>query len=562
MSTKTRPTAAASSANSKPAVIRGTPLATTKGATTSTFQVALATIISGVAHVIMGILFALVILFPPDGAKASSDATEDAGITKTDLQDKPPEANLTNPDEGPNINPDLPGGFKVSKIEDAPPFKSNETSIEHVADPGSPTGTERAIMAPSELGGRGTSEILSREGTLAFGPPTLRGVGGLLNTPGSFGSRLDSRARVQALQDGGGNEISEACVARGLQWMAMHQAPDGRWSLDGFHQHATDKPGPSGRRFVCNCEGRGGKHDVAATAFGLLPFLGAGETHKGSATSKAPVYAKTVEKGLDWLISKQDKEGYFSHNMYEHGLATIAMCEAYALTADPKLKGPAQRALNAIVAAQNATGGWRYSPKSTDADTSVVGWEVMALKSGQMAGLSVPKSVWDGTTKWLEHCAGRDNSSMDTNNNYTGTYGYSGPGGGPTTTSIGLLCRQYLGWTLKNPGLLAGIDQLKKTPPGKINNMYYYYYATQVMHHVGGEAWDRWNLAMRDKLIATQDRGQDPKRAHQRGSWSPAGDQHGSSGGRVMITSLSILTLEVYYRHLPLYNRDLVKTTK
>jgi hypothetical protein len=30
----------------------------------------------------------------------------------------------------------------------------------------------------------------------------------------------------------------------------------------------------------------------------------------------------------------------------------------------------------------------------------------------------------------------------------------------------------------------------------------------------------------------------------------------GRSGGRLLITSLNLLTLEVYYRHLPLYYRD------
>jgi hypothetical protein len=88
--------------------------------------------------------------------------------------------------------------------------------------------------------------------------------------------------------------------------------------------------------------------------------------------------------------------------------------------------------------------------------------------------------------------------------------------------------------------------------------MYYYYYATQVMHHMGGEQWNAWNPKMRDMLIATQDRGQDTKHPHQMGSWSPAGDAQGPQGGRLMQTSLSLLTLEVYYRHLPLYRRDTV----
>jgi hypothetical protein len=115
----------------------------------------------------------------------------------------------------------------------------------------------------------------------------------------------------------------------------------------------------------------------------------------------------------------------------------------------------------------------------------------------------------------------------------------------------------YLGWNYKNPMLLAGVNTLKAYPPGSQNSMYYYYYATQVMHHMGGEHWDTWNPKMRDSLIEKQDKGMDAKHAHQRGSWSPAGDVHGPQGGRVMQTSLSLLTLEVYYRHLPLYRRDL-----
>jgi hypothetical protein len=87
--------------------------------------------------------------------------------------------------------------------------------------------------------------------------------------------------------------------------------------------------------------------------------------------------------------------------------------------------------------------------------------------------------------------------------------------------------------------------------------MYYYYYATQVMHHFGGQAWQRWNPLMRDYLVAAQDHGTTPGHPHQRGSWDPTGDAFAPQGGRLMVTSLSILTLEVYYRHLPLYRREM-----
>jgi hypothetical protein len=88
--------------------------------------------------------------------------------------------------------------------------------------------------------------------------------------------------------------------------------------------------------------------------------------------------------------------------------------------------------------------------------------------------------------------------------------------------------------------------------------MYYYYYATQVVHHLGGDAWDAWNPRMRDLLIDSQDQGLDPHKRHQKGSWSPAGWDVGSyGGGRIMMTSLAVLTLEVYYRFLPLYRREI-----
>jgi hypothetical protein len=117
-------------------------------------------------------------------------------------------------------------------------------------------------------------------------------------------------------------------------------------------------------------------------------------------------------------------------------------------------------------------------------------------------------------------------------------------------SAVGLLCRQYLGTPRPNPNLINGVKKLMKTPPtGK--NIYYEYYATQVMHHMGGEYWDKWNdkdnkKGMRDLLIGLQDRD---------GSWNPAGDPFGQPGGRIMKTSLSLLTLEVYYRHTPLFPR-------
>src|SRR5205823_4456771 len=101
---------------------------------------------------------------------------------------------------------------------------------------------------------------------------------------------------------------------------------------------------------------------------------------------------------------KQGRDGSFGGGMYAHGLAAIAMCEAYGMTSDPVLRGSAQRAIDFIRAAQSDNGGWRYQPRE-GGDTSVVGWQVMALKSGQMAGLIVDDSrnpTLARASRWLD----------------------------------------------------------------------------------------------------------------------------------------------------------------
>ena len=68
--------------------------------------------------------------------------------------------------------------------------------------------------------------------------------------------------------------------------------------------------------------------------------------------------------------------------MYAQGLATIALCEGYGLSGDKALKEPAQKAIDFIVKAQDPDKGGAYTPRQ-DSDTSVTGWQVMALKSGR-----------------------------------------------------------------------------------------------------------------------------------------------------------------------------------
>jgi hypothetical protein len=174
--------------------------------------------------------------------------------------------------------------------------------------------------------------------------------------------------------------------------------------------------------------------------------------------------------------------------MYGHALASIVLCEAYGLTKDESLRKPAQKALNFIVGAQHNRGGWRYEPRQAG-DTSVVGWQLMALRSGQMAYLQVPVRTFSKADYYL------NDAQTDSTG---GRYAYM-PGGRatPTITAEALLCRQYLGWPKDHPGLRKGIDYLMDNLPDRRQpNIYYWYYATQVLFHVGGRPWERWNAQM------------------------------------------------------------------
>jgi hypothetical protein len=332
----------------------------------------------------------------------------------------------------------------------------------------------------------------------------------------------------------GGNEETEQAVRLGLKWLAEHQHADGRWSL-----HQLDPP----EKKLPATSGAGGtQSDTAATGLGLLPFLASGHTQN------AGEYQATVGKALQWLVAQQKPDGNLFNDppsiafMYAHAIATIALCEAYGMTQDERLRQPAQRALDFIVAAQNqGTGGWRYQPGESG-DTSVLGWQVMALKSGEMAGLNAPKASLDLAGKWLDTAAGTGG--------LLGTFGYQGPGPSAAMTAEGLLCRQFLGSRRNDPALLAGAKfLLDHLPQAGQESSYYWYYATQVMYHMQGDYWTAWNERLRGLLVSSQ-----IKDGHMAGTWDPH-DAWEQSGGRLYSTSVRLLMLEVYYRHLPLYQR-------
>lgn len=363
--------------------------------------------------------------------------------------------------------------------------------------------------------------------------------------PDSYQLRF-SESRLAAASQFGGDESTEASVEAGLRWLSLNQEPDGSWNA------ARHSAGRETRTMERDRAGTGAKADTAMTGLSLLAFLGAGYTHaEGS-------YKTQVEAGLRFLINSQMPSGdlaglkqigntsdVFYARMYSHGMAALALAEAYAMTGDRRLVEPIQKALGYTLQAQNRrTGGWRYQAFSVDdpGDTSQFGWQAMALLSSQNGGFTLPIDTMPKMHGFISRVSvGR----------FGGLAVYRPiPGQQPTRamTAEALALRLML----KQPTSPEAINEakqflLQELPGTGEENLYYWYYASIALFQLQDEAWPTWNNAMKSQILKTQITS-----GHDSGSWNPTCIWAGY-GGRVYSTTMSCLCLEVYYRYLPIY---------
>lgn len=339
------------------------------------------------------------------------------------------------------------------------------------------------------------------------------------------------KRKQELLQQYGGTAATEAAVEAGLRWLSKQQRADGSWSLQGPYS-----------------DGGIASEKVGATALALLAYLGAGHTHfEGN-------YTQEVGNAIRWLVQHQSATGQFfpqqshnSHRAYAHAQATIAICELYVMTQDSWLREPAHRAIQFALSLQCRDGGWRYTLGQGTGDLSMTGWYLMGLVSGAAAGYDVPRKVLRRVETFVDSVSHADASQ----------YGYLvGRLPSKSMTAEGLLCRQFLGWQRQAPPLVQGANLLV-SPTWLMNvnqgDVYYWYYATQVLHHQGGSPWDTWNGVMRELLPSLQ-----VAQGDELGSWDPLQNTNKefvtTVGGRLYMTCLSLYCLEVYYRHMPLYD--------
>jgi hypothetical protein len=354
------------------------------------------------------------------------------------------------------------------------------------------------------------------------------------------------------LGDSAGGQLSEPAIESGLEYFSQTQFGDGHWSLHEMPEGMTADPATLGNLHA----------DTAATGLALLTYLGAGYTHQDDK------YRDVVRRGVGWLIKHQQPDGNLSYqgseptHYYSHGIATTALCEAYGMTQDRALREAAQRAVDFIVRSQDPRrGGWRYRSQE-GSDTSVTGWQLVALTSAQMAHLDVAEETLRKVSHWLDLAQVPNRGTYVYNPWNSDSENPLGRAPNPTMTAQAMIMRMYLGQERQNASLVQGADYLLSNLPerGSVEvskrDCYYWYYATQAMYRMQGDYWKTWKERILPLLRADQvDRGP------LKGSWSPrepVPDRWSAHGGRHYVTSMHILTLEFPYWHLPLF-RELRK---
>ena len=477
-------------------------------------------VISAATHAVLFLLIALL-------ATAVAPVKQDEVVISTDVvKQKPPEYD-------PNKKRDIFKNVKDIQSEaqvETPVVvhekmdESETVETDNNMDKQNARGNEDAI-SDIPLGGTGTV------GSIGVGGGGMAGV---------FGYR-DGGGRKKAVGRFGGSQATESAVEAALRWLARHQEKDGSWA---------------GKKW----EAESNQCDVGLTGLALLAFLGAGYTEKSG------IFADNVRRAQEWLLTQQRADGAFgskfsepwhgSFGGYLHPIAGLAMAESYGMGQNPKYSEAAQKAVDyAIKTHQAPYSGWRYTPKQAG-DTSVTGWYVMMLKSAKIAGLKVEGSAYQGAMTFIDSCT----------NPKDGGVGYTGKGSMPCTTGIGMVCRQFMGTPNTDPTLLKGAEILRKNQPawdakngpgnGGPATFYHWYYGTLAMFQMGGENWTKWNEALKPVLITNQCKGGplDGTAADKDGSWDPL-SKTDSVGGRVYTTALGALTMEIYYRYLPMYTK-------
>lgn len=410
---------------------------------------------------------------------------------------------------------------------DALAMQSARSELSALATPPMPPALTPIDEAPAQPVALSREVLLERY--LNEAPTRRLGDGEIVPEP--YRWRL-SENRPEIAAASGGSEETEEAIRRALEWLASVQERDGSWSARRFGA------GEEQRVLGQDRKGAGSTADVGVTGLALLAFLGAGRTHlEGD-------HRQTVEAGLAYLIRVQASDGSLHGNaaLYErtycHGMAAMALAEALGMTGDKALRPAVEKAVRYTLASQHPLGGWRYQPGDSG-DMSQFGWQVMALKNADYAGIPVPAVNIARMKTFLASVSSGRHGGLA---RYRANEGPS-----RTMTAESWWCRYLLETDLDDAGREEGFDYVMEELPaasGKAN-YYYWYYATLALHRSGDDRFATWSAALVPAILERQvDAG-----AYS-GSWN-ADCVWGGYGGRVYTTAMATLCLESFYRYRP-----------
>ncbi len=338
---------------------------------------------------------------------------------------------------------------------------------------------------------------------------------------------------------------SEAALARGLAWIAQNQGAEGNWQ----------------------------SNDLGLVSMGALAFLADGHLPgRGK-------YGPNVEKAINYVLTHAKPSGLLNmadghRDMYNHGLSTFVLGQAYGMTNDSRIGGVLERALRLIANTQCQDGGWDYqaSVQQNGHDLSLAVMQAKALRSAVDSGFEVSPEVIKLAIKDVrEHYSSRGGQQSEAEQQReAGQFTYTKGGGGPTVAmaAAGVVCLQEFGqyddWRIaKNMEIIgANVKQLNQHPnrdgrPGLEGGAYAVYYVAQAMYQVGGTQWKEQYPLFRDHLIACQERV--PGDIHRDGAWHDTKFLGGSLQGDLYATAASCFALAIPNRYLPILQEGRIK---
>ncbi|MCZ6787644.1 MAG: hypothetical protein O7E54_10835 [Planctomycetota bacterium] len=392
--------------------------------------------------------------------------------------------------------------------------------------------------------------------------------------------RAKNRERIRKSKAFGISRKTDEAVERGLRWLSLHQDITGGWNGATFHEHCPN----------AECRADGGHRDrpLAYTALSILAFQGAGYDHLTGP------YRNNIQRGFEFILTNVDYDG--SHYdrtwtfSYEAAITCQALCDAYALSGDHWIGMAGQRSIDYMTKIQFPGKNWRYHIRAKMTDTSVMSWVLTGMVSARHAGLDIPDQIFVAADAWLDIACDpippdtyevfvrtqydkKERYAFDVRKDKRGkvrTYKlrtwYQPPRlYTPAMSSIGVLCRIWLGWTRAHPFCIGCANTVVDNIPGYGSGLektvpfypYTWYYGALAMYQMGGKYWQRWREKCIRAVLDNQKRG-----GHLDGAWTMPQTQYfgGLTGGRIYCTVMCILTLESFYRYQPYLARHDVRS--